>query len=107
MGCEGFGVGVRGVRMVRMGDGVENRHKRHGYERSSISHLNNVHLEYANTAYNTHYKHTFKALGTIQCGDKRAAGHDEKAHVHARARSILMDVMQICTYRECFCVTPY
>lgn len=37
-----------------MGDGVENRHKRHAYERSSISHVNNIHLEYANSAYNTH-----------------------------------------------------
>lgn len=49
-----------------------------GYERSSISHLNNVHLEYANTAYNTHYKHTFRTLGTFQTGDKRAAGRSEK-----------------------------
>lgn len=58
--------------------GVENRHKRHAYERSSISHVNNVHLEYANSAYNTHYKHIFKALGTFQSGDKRATGHYEK-----------------------------
>lgn len=39
--------------MVRMGDGVENRHKRRAYERNSISHVNNIHLDYANTAYNT------------------------------------------------------
>lgn len=64
-----------GVQLVKMGDGVENRHKRHGYERSSISHVNNVHLEYANTAYNKHYKHIFKAPGTFKYGDKRATGH--------------------------------
>ncbi len=71
--------------MVRMGDGVENRHKRRAYERSSISHVNNIHLEYANTAYNTHYRHTFKALGTFKCGDKRATrlcGKLMSMHVH-------------------------
>lgn len=88
MGCEGFGVGVRGVRMVRMGDGVENRHKRHGYERSSISHLNNVHLEYANTAYNTHYKHTFKALGTFSVETKGPRGMMKKLmSMHAHVAS--------------------
>lgn len=68
-----------------MGDGVENRHKRRAYERSSISHVNNIHLEYANTAYSTHYKHIFKALGRFTCADKRATGHCQKlesTHVH-------------------------
>lgn len=46
--------GVGGGKMVRMGDGVENSHKRRAYERSSISHVNNIHLEYANSAHNTH-----------------------------------------------------
>lgn len=40
--------------MVKMGEGVESRHKRRAYERSSISHVNNIHLEYANSAYSTH-----------------------------------------------------
>lgn len=74
-----------GGKMARMGDGVENRHKRHAYERSSIIHVNNIHLEYANTAYNTQYKHILKALGTFKAGDKRATGHCEKLmsmHVH-------------------------
>lgn len=34
--------------MVGMGDGVGNRHKRQAYESSSISLVNNIHLEYAN-----------------------------------------------------------
>lgn len=77
-----------GGKMVRMGDGVENRHKRRAYERSSISHVNNIHLEYANTAYNTHYKHTFKALGTFKSRDKRATGHCEKpVSMHVRTAS--------------------
>lgn len=37
--------------MVRMGDGSEKRHMRPDYERSGISHVNNVHVEYANNAY--------------------------------------------------------
>lgn len=65
--------------------GVENRHKRRAYERSSISHVNNIHLEYANTAHNTQNKHIFKGLSTFKSGDKRATGHCEKLmsmHVH-------------------------
>lgn len=71
--------------MVRMGDGGENRHKRHAYERSSIIHVNNIHLEYANSARNTQYKHILKALGTFKSGDKRVTGCSEKLvamHVH-------------------------
>lgn len=41
------GWGNRGAsEMVRVGDGVENGHKRRAYERNSISHVNNMHLEY-------------------------------------------------------------
>lgn len=72
------------------------------YERSSISHVNNIHPEYANTAYNTHYKHIFKALDTFKSGDKRPTGHCGKAHVHACAYSTSTNLMQICTYQECF-----
>lgn len=43
--------GGLGVKMVRMGDGSEKRHMRPDYERSGISHVNNVHVEYANNAY--------------------------------------------------------
>lgn len=68
--------------MVRMGDGIENRHKRRAYERNSISHVNNIHLEYANSAYNTAY---IQVLGTFESGDKRATGQRENLksmHVH-------------------------
>lgn len=54
------------------------RHKRHSYERSCIIHVNNIHLEYANTAYNTQYKLILKSLSTFKSGDKRAMGHCEK-----------------------------
>lgn len=82
--------------------GFENRHKRHAYERSSISHVNNIHPEYANTAYNTHYKHIFKALDTFKSGDKRARGIVKSScpcmciqHFHESDAD-----------QECFCVTP-
>lgn len=89
-----------GGKMVRMGDGVENRHKRRAYERSSISHVNNIHPEYANTAYNTHYKHTFKALDTFKSRDKRVTGIVKSSCPWAY--NISMNLMQICTYQECF-----
>lgn len=60
--------------------GVESRH---AHERSSIIHVNNVHLEYASTAYNTQCKHIGKALGTCERRDKRAVGCSENAHVCA------------------------
>lgn len=70
--------------MVRMGEGVESRHKRRAYERSSISHVNNIHLEYANSTYSTHYKHITKAPGTFKCGDKGPQGivKSPSMHVH-------------------------
>lgn len=42
----------------------------------------------ASTAYKTHYKHIFKALGIFKCGDKRAMGHCKKLmsmHVHTKS----------------------
>lgn len=57
---------------------------RHAHERSGIIHVNNVHLEYASSAYNTQHKHIWKALGTCKCRDKRAMGCSEKlTRVHA------------------------
>lgn len=54
--------------MVRVGDGVENGHKRRAYERNSISHVNNVHLEYGKCCLQKTYKHIFKAPGAFKCG---------------------------------------
>lgn len=65
--------------------------KRHGYERSGISHVNNVHVEYANAAYSTRCKHIFKAPGTLKSGDKRGQGAFWKAPVHVCA-CMLMNV---------------
>lgn len=89
-----------GVRWGGWGMGVE---RRHAQERSGIIHVNNIHLEYANTAYNTQSKHIWKALGTCKCGDKRATGHSEKlTRVHACAYSTFMKRIHSCTYRDCF-----
>lgn len=78
------------------GMGVESRH---AHERSSISHVNNVHLEYASPAYNTQCKHIWKALGTCKCRDKRAVGCSEKhTRVHACAHATFMKHFHSCTY---------
>lgn len=55
--------------------------------------MNNIHPEYANSAYNTHSKHIFKALDTFKCGNKRATGHCEK-------------LMSMHVHTAVFCVTP-
>lgn len=80
--------------------GVESQHAQ---ERSGIIHVNNIHLEYANTAYNTQYEHIWKALGTCKCGDKRAAGCSEKlTRVHACAYGTFVKRGRGRTYGDCF-----
>lgn len=76
--------------------GVESRH---AHQRSGIIHVNNVHLEYASTAYNTQYKHIWEALGTCKCRDKRATGRSERlARVHACAYGTIVKDIHSCTY---------
>lgn len=82
--------------------GVESRH---AHQRSGVIHVNNVHLEYASTAYSTQYKHVGKALGTWRCRDKRATGCSEKLtrvqacacvcirHLHETSTAALMETV--------------
>lgn len=80
--------------------GVESRH---AHERSGIIHVNNVHLEYASTAYDTQYRRIWKALGICKCRDKRATGCSETlTRVHACAYGTFMKHIHSCTYRDCF-----
>lgn len=82
------------------GMGVESRHAQ---ERSGIIHVNNIHLEYANTAYNPQSKPIWKALGTCKCGDKRATGCSEQlTRVHACAYGAFMKRVHGRTYGDCF-----
>lgn len=61
--------------MVGMGDGGMRRDIRGMLMKgSSIIHVDNIHLEYANTAYSTQCEHIQKALGTFKSGDKRGHG---------------------------------
>lgn len=55
-----------------MGEGIEKARKRRAYERNS--HVNNIHLEYANSAYNAQSEHILRARARFECETKGATG---------------------------------